>query len=124
VTAATPKAINVADLFASIDAMDTERFLCFIAEDGTFRFGSAPAVTGRDAIRGAVDGFFATLAGLRHVLHRVIDDGTALACEGEVTYTRHDGRQVTLPFANVFGLENGLISEYAIYIDIAPLYQE
>ena len=35
-------------LFASIDAMDTESFLGFIAEDCTFRFGSSPPVTGRD----------------------------------------------------------------------------
>jgi len=45
-----------------------------------------------------------------------------LALHGEVTYTRHDGSRVTLPFANVFRLRDDLISEYLIYADLAPLY--
>ena len=44
-------------------------------------------------------------------------------CEGETTYTRHDGTQITLPFANVFELEGELISTYKIYADIGPLYE-
>ena len=47
-----------------------------------------------------------------------------VACEGAVTYTRHDGSTITLPFANIFGLRQGLIATYHIHIDIAPLYAE
>ena len=114
--------INLEDLFASIDQMDAERFVSFIAEDGVFQFGSSPPVTGRDAIREAVSGFFASIAGLSHRLLRVIGDGDAVATEGEVTYTRHDGSEITLPFVNIFELANGRIATYKIYIDIAPLY--
>ena len=102
--------------------MDTERFLGFIHEQGTFRFGSSPPVHGHAGIRQAVEGFFATFAALRHELTLLIRDGNRIACEGEVTYTRHDGSMITLPFANVFGLEEGLIGTYHVYIDIAPLY--
>jgi limonene-1,2-epoxide hydrolase len=109
-------------LFASIDAMDTESFLSFIAEDATFRFGSTPAVHGHVAIRAAVEGFFASFAALKHDLQRLVAEGAAVACEGEVTYTRHDGSTITLPFANVFEVDGGLISLYRIYIDIGPLY--
>jgi limonene-1,2-epoxide hydrolase len=109
-------------LFASIDAMDTERFLSFIHEDASFRFGSSPAVRGHADIRKAVEGFFASFAALRHdVLRTVCADG-AVVCEGEVTYTRHDGSKITLPFVNVFEVEGGLISLYRVYIDITPLY--
>ena len=100
--------INFKKLFASIDAMDTEGFLGFIHEDATFRFGSSPAATGHEAIRAAVEGFFSSFSALRHDLQRVIADGDAVACEGEVTYTRHD---------------DGLISRYHVYIDIGPLFQ-
>jgi len=109
-------------LFAAIDAKDTERFLGFLTNEATFRFGSAPAVQGRYAIRAAVDGFFASIAACHHVLSQIIADNNVLVCEGEVTYTRHDGADVTLPFANVFELEGGIISAYKIYVDAGPLY--
>jgi len=111
-------------LFASIDAMDTESFLGFIHEEAMFRFGSSPAVTGHAEIRVAVESFFASFAALKHDLQRQVADGNAVVCEGEVTYTRHDGRTITLPFVNVFEVDEGLIAEYRIYIDIAPLYAE
>ena len=121
-TAEAASGIDFKDLFASIDAMDTERFLSFIHEDGSFRFGSSLPVTGRDGIRAAVESFFATFAALRHDVDQLIVQGDAAACEGKVTYTRHDGSKITLPFANVFGIEDGVISTYHVYIDIAPLY--
>jgi len=109
-------------LFAAIDAKDAERFLGFLTNEATFRFGSAPAVQGRDAIRAAVDGFFQSIAACRHVLLRTIADDDVLVCEGEVTYTRHDGTELTVPFANIFELEGGIISAYKIYVDAGALY--
>lgn len=111
-------------LFASIDAMDTESFLGFIAADATFRFGSAPAVKGHPAMRKSVDSFFSMFAALRHELNRLVADENAVVCEGEVTYTRHDGSDITLPFANVFEIHDGLISLYRIYIDMGPVFAE
>ena len=116
--------VNFKKLFASIDAMDTESFLGFIREDGTFRFGSSPPVTGHAAIRAAVEAFFASFAALKHDLQRVVADGNVVVCEGEVTYTRHDGSDITLPFANVSEIDGGLISHYRVYIDIGPLFAE
>lgn len=109
-------------LFASIDARDTEAFLAYLADDAVFRFGSAPAMQGHAAIRAGVDGFFSSIAGSRHVLKRVLSDQATLVVEGEVSYRRHDATELTLPFTNVFELDDALISHYKIYIDIAPLY--
>ena len=116
--------VNFKKLFASIDAMDTESFLGFIHEDATFRFGSSPAVKGHTEIRQAVGGFFSSFAALKHDLNRLVADGNAVVCEGEVTYTRHDGSAITLPFVNVFETDDGLISLYRVYIDIGPLFAE
>ncbi len=114
--------ISLKRLFASIDAMDTESFLSFVSEDGTFRFGSAPVVVGHEAIRDAVGGFFDSIAGLKHVLKQTVVSGPTLICEGEVTYIRLDNSVITLPFTNIIEVSGGLISKYKIYIDIAPLY--
>jgi len=122
VTQATGTNVDFDGLFASIDAMDTERFVAFIAEDGTFRYGSSPPVTGRDGIRAAVEGFFGSIGGLKHDVQRTVSAGDVVVCEGEVSYTRLDGSKITLPFANVFDVEAGMISGYRVYIDIGPLY--
>ena len=114
--------VDFGKLFVSIDAMDTEGFLGFIAPHGEFRFGSAPPVRGHESIREAVGGFFSSIAAVSHDLQRLVADGNTVVCEGEVTYTRHDSSAVMLPFCNVFETDGGLISLYRIYIDIAPLY--
>jgi len=52
------------DLFRSIDAKDSARFVRFLTPDATFRFGNAPAIAGHAAIEQAVAGFFASLKAL------------------------------------------------------------
>ena len=111
-------------LFKAIDAMDSVQFGRFIAEGGEFRFGSAAAVKGRDAIIAAVDDFFGTIDGLSHSVARIWRDADSLACEGEVCYRRKDGNEVIIPFVDVFDFDGELISSYRIYIDISPLYAE
>jgi ketosteroid isomerase-like protein len=111
-------------LFAAIDAKDTEAFLSYLTKDAVFRFGSAPESSGHDAIRDGVNGFFASIAGSRHAIRKVINSDSTLVCEAEVTYKRQNGTEITLPFTNVFELDGELISHYKIYIDIAPLYAE
>ena len=117
-----PDAAGWARLFAAIDARDADAFAAFLTEDGEFRFGNAPPVLGRAAIRAAVAGFFAAIGGCRHrLIASWTGPGTAV-CEGEVTYTRHDGSTLTVPFVNVFELRSGRIRSYRIYIDNGPLF--
>ena len=109
-------------LFAAIDAKDTSAFLGFLTDDASFRFGSAPPADGREAIGQAVEGFFSTIAGLEHSLAWTLADGNTLVCEGDVTYTRHDGSTISLPFVDVFDMDGEKIKNYKISMDIAPLY--
>jgi ketosteroid isomerase-like protein len=115
---------DIGGLFAAIDAQDSAAFVSYLTDGAVFRYGSAPPVRGRAAIQEAVDGFFATIAGCSHAIARTVCDGDTLFCEGEVTYRRHDGSKITLPFTNVLEYADDLIDHYKIYIDIAPLYAE
>lgn len=108
-------------LFATIDARDASAFSALLTRDAEFRFGNAPVVSGTAAITAAVGGFFGSIAGCRHALLRTWSGADGVACEGTVTYTRHDGTAVTVPFANVFELSGTLIRHYRIYIDNSPL---
>jgi hypothetical protein len=40
---------------------------------------------------------------------------------GAVTYTRHDGRELTVPFADISSMEGEKIKDYLIFIDNTKL---
>ena len=111
-------------LIASIDAMDENKFCEFIAEDGEFRYGSQPAVVGRDAVREYVKAFFSGFKGLSHDVHesRVLDDGNTVFMIGEVSYTRLDDSIVTIPFLNKLKMDGDLVKEYHVYADPTPVF--
>lgn len=110
-------------LFTAIDTKDTETFLSFLTDNATFRFGSAPAVRGKEVIRDAVESFFSSIASSRHEVANVLRHEALQVCEGEVTYRRLDGSTLSLPFTNVFEFDGQLIRHYKVYIDIGPLYR-
>lgn len=109
-------------LFGSIDQMDADRMASFLTENVRFRFGNAEPVTGRKEIHDVVAGFFSSIKGLKHRLLKVWQFEDATIIQGEVSYTRKEGRLVTVPFMNLFRLEGSLINEYLIYNDVSPLF--
>ena len=111
-------------MFTAIDTKDGAAFVSYLTEDAVFRFGSAPPVRGRDAIQAAVEGFFETIAACSHDISNTLRQDDTLACEGVVTYTRHDGSEIALPFTDIFEYEGSLIAHYKIYIDIGPLFAD
>ena len=121
---AAPEQTLLQGLFAAIDAMDSAAFAECLTDDAQFRFGSAPVVKGKAAIAEAVAGFFSSIAALRHSVDFVTAQGDVLVTEGTVTYERHDGTRIALPFADVFEMKGSKIANYKIYMDIAPLYAE
>jgi ketosteroid isomerase-like protein len=109
-------------LFAAIDRRDADAFVTFLTDDATFRFANADGVVGRAAIREAVGGFFASIASLDHTLDDVWTPPGAVIVHGSVTYTRHDGSRLSVPFANVFKLQGEKIRDYLIFLDASQLY--
>jgi hypothetical protein len=109
-------------IFAVVDAGDAAGFVKLLTADARFRFGSAAPVVGSDAIGAAVAGFFSAIRSSRHRLHGTWAGDATAVCEGEVTYTRHDGTVVSFPFVNVFDLRGELIAGYRIYIDLSLLF--
>lgn len=115
---------NRADLFADIDSMEPDRFAQHLSPDATMRFGNAPPVHGRDAIRDAWASFCETLDGVHHDVVEQWDHGEAGIVEAFVTYTRKDGRRVTVPVVTIYRAHGELIDDYRIFVDLAPLFAE
>lgn len=108
-------------LFEAIDARDAQAFASFLSPDVEFIFANAPALHGREQVETAIAGFFASLASLRHELSESWQTGDNLIMHGKVTYTRRNGSQLCVPFANIFKLRSGLIGEYQIFGDFSAL---
>src|SRR5882757_8836896 len=114
----------IRDLFAAVDAGDTERVVGFVTDGVRFRFGSAEPLTGRAALAAASRQFSASIAGLHHEITDLWqpEPGTVVV-ELRVTYRRHDGGEVTLPCCNIFRLSSdSLVDDYRIYMDVNPVF--
>jgi len=110
------------ELFETIDSMDAKGFVEYLCDDAVFRFSNRARVCGKDNIINSVEEFFSSIKGLKHRLDTTLFEGSSVMCNGEVTYTRKDDSEITLPFANVMKLQGEKVKEYLIYIEIAPLF--
>ena len=109
-------------LINAIDRMDANAFESFLTEDSIFRFGNSEPVKGRSNVREYVAGFFSSIKSLKHEVLGVWEKDDVLTVQGEVTYTRKDGRLLKVPFVNLFKMKGTLIHEYLIYVDASQLY--
>jgi ketosteroid isomerase-like protein len=113
---------DVAGAFADIDAFDPDKFVAHLTPDVTFRFGNAEPVTGREAVREAVTGFFSTIGGLTHHIRNVFESGDTAIAQIDVEYLRKDGKSVTVPNADILVFDGDLIRDWQIYIDVTPVF--
>ena len=109
-------------LFSDIDSMDPDAFAAHLAEDVTMRFGNADPIRGRTAVRDTWAGFCDGIDGVSHSLVERWESGPGTVVEANVTYTRKDGGTVTVPVVTIYREQDGLINDYRIFIDLAPLF--
>jgi hypothetical protein len=115
---------QIISLFKVIDEMDCEKFASFLHENGEFKFGNASTVKGRTEIKKAISQFSSSIHGLQHNVKEVWNVDDSIIVNGDVTYTRKNKTQITIPFMNLLKTNNGLIKNYQIFIDIGPLFAE
>ena len=114
-------AASVVDAFiAAICADDLEQALTMVSDDVVYDNVPIGAVTGPDGIRQALGGFLASATGIDWVVHRQIADGNVVMNERtdrfEMGGSWHD-----LPVMGVFEVEDGRITLWRDYFDMAPL---
>ena len=110
-------------MFADIERMDAHAWAEYLAPDAVMRFGNDDPIYGRDGCRGALEAFYSRIDGLRYNLVELWEHGEATIVEANVTYTRSDGHDVTVPVVTIYRVDaNDLISDYRVYTDIAPVF--
>jgi SnoaL-like domain len=113
-----------AKMFADIDRMDVDAWAGYLAEDVAMRFGNGDPVHGRQGCRDALAAFYDTINGVRHDIVEQWENPPATIVESNITYTRKDGRGVTVPCVTIYRVNtDDLIEDYRIFIDIAPVIE-
>lgn len=111
------------ELYRQVDAADLDGYLERYADDAELRFGSAPAVRGKAAVREALGRGHAAQA-MEHTFRNVWEVGDTAVCEFDVRYTvRANGAVVEIPSLAILHRRqgDGLIDELRVYIDGQPL---
>jgi ketosteroid isomerase-like protein len=117
------RALHLAQaVFAAFDAKDVVALAALMTDDVRLQLGNADVVHGKAELVDALETFFVSVAGFKHVVINVWSDLDAVIAELKVHYTRLDGTRVALPCCNVFRLRDGAVFDYRVYMDITPVY--
>ncbi|MGW4404978.1 nuclear transport factor 2 family protein [Nonomuraea sp. NPDC004702] len=111
-------------VFQVVDSFDPDKFAELLAEDATLVFGNAEPMVGRAAVAAGLRTFYSTIGGLRHQIVRDWQAGADTIAETEVTYRRLDGKEAAVVAVSIWRTrDDGLISDYRIFADLAPVYE-
>ena len=113
---------DVAPTLATIDGLDGDAFVARLTPDVVFRFGNAEPLTGRAAVKEAVQGFWTTIEGLTHHIQNVWEVDDTVIVQIDVEYRRKDGKTVTVPNVDILVYDGDLVRDWRIYIDLAPVF--
>ncbi|MFC1897970.1 nuclear transport factor 2 family protein [Candidatus Cloacimonadota bacterium] len=112
---------QIKKLFESIDNHDVAGFLEFLSDDVHFKFGNQEPVNGKVNLRNELNVFFKSIKSISNDIINIWEQNDVVICRGIVTYTRHDNSILSVPFVNIFKMEQHLVKEYLIYADISSL---
>jgi hypothetical protein len=96
-------------------------FVQFMTDDVRFRAGNSILLHGKQAAHQDITTLLARIRHMRHALSAVLVHDNIVAVHGTVTYTRHDGSTLTVPFADMWTMQDDKIQEYLIFIDNTKL---
>ena len=111
-----------ADLYASIDAMNLDEFAAGLTEDAEVIVGNNPPMSGRQAAKEGIGGFFSTIAGLKHNITNVVEGHGMTVMEARIDYLRKDGNKVTVPAVTILERSGDRVKSLRIYVDVTPVY--
>ena len=105
------------------DRLDVEAYGKNLTDDCVFQFANNPVVTGKAAILDGLTKFWGSIKQNDHTLLNIIGTDQKFGLEALNTFTRLDGRQVTVPaFAITERNEQGLATSVRVFMDMAPVY--
>jgi len=112
----------VKEQFHAIDeTRDAHQYLRHFTPDAQLRFGSSPAVAGRDNFLAPLQQYFALYSRTKHEVKAGWRSGSTMFVEGDISYTLRDGSTFTFPFLNKYELRGEAIQRLDIFVDVSPM---
>ncbi len=111
----------IREMFAALDRGSVPALFPYLHDDVKWRFASYPVGHGKDSFAAAWSAMAGRVKALEHTVHRVWSQEDTVFCHGDVRYHLLDAPPVTVPFANLFRVREGKISEYLIYVDASAV---
>ena len=107
------------------DRLDLPLLMNWFGPQIDLRLANVPPIVGREAVEAIFADFWSGLTGMRHVREILVVDGDTAFQGSKVTYTRPDGKEVTMPVASHLRRDAaGTLDRLWIYIDMGPLYAD
>lgn len=112
-----------AAFFRDADQLELPVLMSWFGSDIDLRLANFPPILGRAAAEATFAEFWSGIRGMHHVREQLVIDGDTAFQGSQVTYTRLDGREVTMPVASHLRRDAaGTLDRLWIYIDLGPLY--
>lgn len=111
-------------LYKYIDSHNSLGIIEFLTDDAEFLFANMPPAKGKENILAFLENFFKSIKGISHAVEKRFETDGHLISSGHVTYTRHNGTNLSVKFCNIFKMRGQLIEHYDIFIDASTLYGE
>lgn len=129
IAASPPPGLNDQDwpaaFLSDADKLDLPLLLSWFADDIDLRIANMPPVIGIAAVEKAFADFWSNLSDMSHKREAIVMEGAAGTQLSIVTYTRKDGKAVSMPVASYIRRNaDGRFNRLWIYIDINPLFAE
>lgn len=105
------------------DQLDVAAYGAYLADDCVFQFANQPIVHGKAAILDGLQQFWGSIKQNDHTLLNIIGTDQKFGLEALNTFTRLDGKQVTVPaFAITERNAAGLATSVRVFMDMTPVY--
>ena len=107
----------------AMDRLDLGDYLAFLSDDCRMQFNNGPALVGKAAIAGMLEGYWTSFSEIEHDLLNIYGTDRAFALEAANRYVRRDGARVTVcACAFTDRGEQGLVRSVRLYADASPLF--
>jgi SnoaL-like domain len=107
--------------FRDVDSFDPNNVTKHYTENGQFRFANQEPVRGKEAIAQLLAEFYQNLQAMSHRNVGLWLGNNSAVFEAEVTFTRKDGSQLTLPAASIIRRSGELVYDFRMIMDVSPV---
>lgn len=115
--------VDIVDrLFGAVERGDLDAYLECFTEDAEYKAANVPAVFGHEAIKQFGAQMKPLFDKVAHTVKNSWRHGDTVVCEMDLSYTRKDGKVVTVPCLDIIRLKDDKVKSLRAYLDATPAF--